>query len=113
MKNTIVIFSSSRRNGNTGKLTDWAAPCAQMKIFIDRLPDLLDVAQLKRLGKRAYILSTSINEDASENFINSFNLIFKYFDMNLVGYLHDNCNKCYLPHKYHDDVRAFLAHFRS
>nr|MCS5593016.1 NAD(P)H-dependent oxidoreductase [Porticoccaceae bacterium] len=115
MNETIAIFASARRDGNTGKLIDWiageldidiidlgeknispfdyehkninddflplldelltykniifvtpvywSAASAQMKIFIDRTSDLLDVEELKSIGRRlrnktAYVVCT-------------------------------------------------------
>ncbi len=170
MKDTIVLFASSRRDGNTGKLTDWVAgdlnveiidlankmlspydyqhknmnddfvsiinqlqhvdkiifstpeywyaPCAQMKVFIDRLSDLLDVASLQALGKNlrsktAYVLSTSTSEDSTQTFLNSFKLTFEYLGIDFGGYLHANCSDGYRPAEYNKDVQNFLTYFRK
>ena len=129
MNETIAIFASARRNGNTGKFIDWIsnelnidvidlseknispydykhknlnddfiplmnhllyykniifvtpvywyAASAQMKTFIDRTSDLLDVEELKDIGRRlrnkiAYVVCTSISSEADRPFLASF-----------------------------------------
>lgn len=166
MSNTIAIFASSRRNGNTGKLINWIAselgievvdlsgkeispydydhkninddfiplmnkllnyeniifvtpvywygPSAQMKIFIDRTSDFLDVEELKDIGRRlrdktAYIACTSISSDADNSFLNSFKDTFEYLGMSYGGYIHANCENGYIRDNYKDDVDKFIS----
>ena len=170
MKKTVAIFASSRRNGNTGKLTDWIAselgievidisekkislydyehkninddfipmmnkildydnilfatpvywyaPSAQMKIFIDRTSDFLDVEELKDIGRRlrnktAYIVCTSISDDADDNFLGSLQKTFKYLGMKYGGHVHANCENGYEEEKYKDDVEKFIHLLKS
>lgn len=91
----------------------WYGPSAQMKTFIDRISDFLDIEELKDMGRRlrgktAYIVCTSISEDADSSFINSFKDTFEYLGMNFGGYVHANCENGYNPVRYKDDVDKFI-----
>jgi len=91
----------------------WYGPSAQMKTFIDRTSDLLDVEELKDIGrmlrdKTAYLVCTSISDDADSSFINSFKNTFEYLGMNYGGYVHANCENGYNPIEYRDDVDKFI-----
>jgi|TARA_B110000908_G_C9990521_1_gene329577 multimeric flavodoxin WrbA len=165
VKETIAIFASARRGGNTGKLIDWIAgeldidiidlgeknispfdyehkninddflplldelltykniifvtpiywyaSSAQMKIFIDRTSDLLDVEELKSTGRRlrnktAYVVCTSISPEADSSFLNSFKDTFEYLSINYGGHIHADCENGYEPHKYKDGVERFI-----
>lgn len=96
----------------------WYGPSAQMKVFIDRCSDFLDVEELKEMGrelrqKTAYIVSTSISEDADEAFLSSLKNTFAYLGMRYGGRVHANCEDGYLPDNYQKDVAGFLSHFDS
>lgn len=165
MSNTIAVFASARRNGNTGKFVDWIArdlgievidlsekdispydydhkninddflplmqqlleyekiifvtpvywygPSAQMKVFIDRTSDFLDLEELKDIGRRlrgkmAYIVCTSISNDADSSFINSLKDTFCYLGMKYGGYVHANCEDGFVQDNYQQDVDRFV-----
>ena len=165
MNETIAIFASARRDGNTGKLIDWIASeldidiidlgkknisafdyehrninddflplldellkyknilfvtpvywyaaSAQMKVFIDRTSDLLDVEELKSIGRRltnktAYVVCTSISSEADSSFLNSFKDMFEYLGIDYGGHIHADCENGYDPHKYTYDVKKFI-----
>ena len=165
MNETIAIFASARRDGNTGKLIDWIASeldidiidlgkknisafdyehrninddflplldellkyknilfvtpvywyaaSAQMKVFIDRTSDLLDVEELKSIGRRlrnktAYVVCTSISSEADSSFLNSFKDMFEYLGIDYGGHIHADCENGYDPHKYTDEVKKFI-----
>ena len=68
----------------------WYGPSAQMKIFIDRTSDFLDVEELKDMGRRlrekiAYIVCTSISSDADISFLKSYKDTFCYLGMKYCG----------------------------
>lgn len=91
----------------------WYGPSAQMKIFIDRTSDFLDVEALKDMGRRlrnktAYIVCTSISDDADRSFLNSLKDTFKYLGMNYGGYVHANCENGYIQENYQEDVAKFI-----
>lgn len=165
MSDTVAIFASARRNGNTGKFIDWIgselginiidlsetnispydyehknldddfipimneileyekiifstpvywyAASAQMKIFIDRSSDFLDLEELKDIGRRlrkktGYVVCTSISSEVDSSFLNSFKSTFEYLGMNYGGHVHANCENGYIPNEYMEDVTRFL-----
>jgi len=165
MNDTIAVFASARRNGNTGKFMDWVgselgintidlskknispydyehrnidddfmplmnqllnhekiifstpvywyAASAQMKVFIDRTSDFLDLEEFKDIGRRlrnktAYIVCTSISSEADPSFLNSFKDTFEYLGMNYGGHVHANCENGYSPDGYMEDVSNFV-----
>jgi multimeric flavodoxin WrbA len=152
MSKSVILFSSSRRNGNTGKLTDdlarlsntevidlkdyniseydyehkninddfialfkqlmnyqnivfaspvyWDAVAPGMKIFLDRISDLLDIDDLLPLGrqlreKQGFVLTTSIQEEVSAPFLGAFQSAFDYLGMEYNGCLHIDCKDDY------------------
>lgn len=96
----------------------WYAASAQMKIFIDRTSDFLDIDELKDIGRRlrnktAYIVCTSISNEADQAFLNSFKSTFEYLGMKYGGHLHANCEKGYNPQKYKNSIDKFVQMIRS
>jgi multimeric flavodoxin WrbA len=164
--NAIAVFSSSRRDGNTGQLMDrlagelyidvvdlaeknisaydyehrnrrddfepliehilgfeqiifaspvyWYAVTPPMKAFLDRIADLLDLAELLDVGrqlrdKRTYVVCTSIYDDVPPPFIVAFQETFNYLGMQFGGYLHANCRDGYTPERYEQDIKKFIG----
>lgn len=96
----------------------WYAPSAQMKVFIDRTSDFLDVDELKDIGrqlreKMAYIACTSISSDADNSFMNSLKDTFRYLGMQYGGYIHANCEEGYIQERYQQDVDRFVRLVRD
>ena len=96
----------------------WYGPSAQMKIFIDRTSDFLDLEELKDIGRQlrgkiAYIVCTSISSDADNSFINSLKDTFGYLGMEYGGYVHANCNDGYIRNNYRKDVDEFVCKVRG
>ena len=92
----------------------WYSPCAQMKAFIDRTSDFLDLEELKDIGrqlrgKTAYIVCTSISADADKSFLDSLKSTFGYLGMQYGGYIHANCENGYFQDNYRQDVDNFLG----
>ena len=92
----------------------WYSPSAQMKTFIDRTSDFLDVEELKDIGRKlrnktAYIVCTSISNDADSSFITSLKDTFEYLGMSYGGYTHANCENGYIPAEYEADVARFVC----
>jgi len=165
MNDTIAVFASARRNGNTGNFIDWIgsglgvniidlseknispydydhknldddfisimneilnyekiifatpvywyAASAQMKIFIDRMSDFLDLDELKDIGRRlrkktGYIVCTSASSEADSAFLGAFKSTFEYLGMNYGGHIHADCENGYIPDEYMEDVTQFL-----
>lgn len=164
MPNAIALFSSSRRNGNTGQLMDriareldmevvdlaqmtisaydyehrnrgddfeplmkrvlafdqiifatpvyWYAVSPAMKTFLDRISDFLDLPDLlddgRRLrGKRAYVVCTSIYDEAPASFMGAFRDTFEYLGMRFGGVVHANCHDGYVPSRHDAEAAAF------
>ncbi len=96
----------------------WYAVSGPMKIFIDRLSDLLDVPELldqgRRLrGKKAHIVCTSICAEPDAPFVEAFKGTFAYLGMEYGACLHANCEDGYESSKYEDDIRNFLEQVRG
>lgn len=96
----------------------WYAPSAQMKVFIDRTSDFLDVDELNGIGrqlreKMAYIVCTSISSDADNSFMNSLKDTFRYLGMQYGGYIHANCEEGYIQERYQQDVDRFVRLVRG
>lgn len=165
MNKTIIVFSSARRNGNTGKLVDWIASrlnikvidlatrnispydyehsnldddflpvldyllthdniifaspvywyamTPQMKAFLDRFSDFLDLEHLKDRGrklrgKQAFLVATSIKHSLNHAFEDAFKLTFGYLGMEYQGHLHANCVDGFTPDRFTSDVDAFI-----
>lgn len=94
----------------------WYGPSAQMKVFIDRTSDFLDLEELKEIGRRlrgktAYIACTSVSAKAHDAFISSLQSTFEYLGMTYGGHVHTNCEDGYIKENYQDDVEQFLRFF--
>jgi multimeric flavodoxin WrbA len=170
MLSTIALFSSSRRDGNTGQFIDrivaglnvevvdlaalrisaydyehrnrdddfeplmkrvlaheqivfatpiyWYAVSPAMKVFLDRLSDLLDLPDLlaegRRLrGKNAYVACTSICEEPSVEFMGAFIETFRYLGMHFGGAVHANCRDGYSPAVHDRQALAFADQVRE
>jgi len=165
VSDSIALFASSRRNGNTGQLMDriareldievvdlatknisaydyehrnrgddleplmkrvlafdqiifstpvyWYAVSPPMKVFLDRISDFLDLPDLlddgRRLrGKLAYVVCTSIYDEAPASFLGAFLDTFNYLGMRFGGVAHANCRDGYDPAR-HDAGAAVFA----
>jgi multimeric flavodoxin WrbA len=73
----------------------WYAVSPAMKIFLDRISDLLELPDLlsegRRLrGKKAYVVCTSISNEPSVAFMDAFRETFDYLGMHFGGVVHVN-----------------------
>lgn len=96
----------------------WYAASPPMKVFLDRISDFLDLPDLleegRRLrGKRAYLVCTSIYDEAAPSFINAFLDTFSYFGMRYGGVGHINCRDGYIPAVYEPVALGFAQCVRS
>jgi multimeric flavodoxin WrbA len=92
----------------------WYAVAPAMKVFLDRITDYLDLPDLlddgRRLrGKLAYIVCTSVCEEAPRSFIGSLTETFEYLGMRYGGIAHANCHEGYDSVK-HDVEAVRFAH---
>jgi multimeric flavodoxin WrbA len=95
----------------------WYGPSAQMKVFIDRTSDFLDVEELQHIGRKlrnkmAFIVCTSISNEADSSFLKSFKDTFEYLGMTYAGHAHANCKDGYIQNHYEEDVNKFVASVR-
>ena len=88
-----------------------------MKAFFDRITDFLDLPELRdearRLrGKTAYVVCTSIYDEAPPSFLGAFRDNFEYFGMRFGGVAHANCADGYDPAR-HDPIALEFAAKRA
>lgn len=92
----------------------WYAVSPAMKIFLDRISDLLELPDLlpagRRLrGKKAYVVCTSISDEPSAAFVDAFRETFDYLGMHFGGMVHVNCRDGYLPDVHVSQAVEFAA----
>ena len=96
----------------------WYAVSPAMKVFLDRISDLLDLPDLlsegRRLrGKNAYVVCTSVSEQPSAAFMDAFRETFDYLGMHFGGVAHVNCQDGYLPDAHVAEALNFAALVRA
>lgn len=96
----------------------WYAASPAMKIFLDRISDLLELPDLlpegRRLrGKNAYVVCTSICDEPSAAFMDAFRETFDYLGMRLGGVAHVNCQDGYQPDAHDPEALKFAALVRA
>jgi len=78
----------------------WYAPAAPMKLFLDRISDLLDLPDLKPWGRRlrdkqAFVVCTSVYAAVPAPFEAAFRDTFAYLGIRYGGLAHVNCRRGY------------------
>ena len=96
----------------------WYAVSPAMKVFLDRISDLLELPDLlsegRRLrGKKAYVVCTSICDEPSVEFLGAFRETFNYLGMHFGGVVHVNCQDGYLPTVHDLEALKFAALMRD
>lgn len=96
----------------------WYSMSAQMKVFIDRTSDLLDVEELNDQGRElrskvGYVVCTSITASVDDSFINSFTDTFRYLGMGVGAYIHVDCKDDYNRNSCQDDIIDFIKKLKS
>ena len=91
----------------------WYTVSPQLKVFLDRISDLLDLDDLldhgRRLrGKAGYVVCTSIYDEVPGPFVGCFAESFDYLGMRFGGIAHVNCKDGYEPAR-HDGIAADFA----
>jgi multimeric flavodoxin WrbA len=76
----------------------WYAAAGPMKLFLDRISDLLDLPDLKPWGRRlrgknAFLVCTSVYDAVPEPFEAAFRETFDYLGMHYRGLAHLNCRR--------------------
>lgn len=96
----------------------WYSVPPQMKTFIDRLTDLLEVPELRGRGrqlrgKRAFVVATSGIDEIAPAFISMFRDTFAYLSMQYCGHLQVNCDGGYKEGTGERDIEEFEALLRG
>jgi multimeric flavodoxin WrbA len=96
----------------------WYAVSPAMKVFLDRISDLLEIPELlsegRRLrGKNAYVVCTSICDEPSAEFMGAFRETINYLGMQFGGLAHANCTGGYVPALHDAEAAAFAAIVRN
>lgn len=96
----------------------WYSVSPAMKVFLDRVSDLLEVPDLlsegRRLrGKNAYVVCTSVCDEPSTEFMGVFIETFKYLGMNFGGVAHANCRDGYVSVVHDLEAGAFAARVKE
>jgi multimeric flavodoxin WrbA len=92
----------------------WYSVAPPMKVFLDRISDYLDLPDLKPDGRRlrgklAYIVCTSVLDEAPRPFVQSLTDTFDYLGMRYGGIAHVNCQDGYNVSE-HDVEAAKFSH---
>jgi multimeric flavodoxin WrbA len=92
----------------------WYAVSPAMKVFLDRISDLLELPDLlstgRRLrGKNAYVVCTSISDQPAVAFTEAFRETFDYLGMRFGGIAHVNCQHGYQPAEHDPEALKFAA----
>jgi multimeric flavodoxin WrbA len=95
----------------------WYAVSSAMKVFLDRISDLLELPDLlpegRRLrGKNAYVVCTSTSDEPSGAFMGAFLDTFEYLGMHFGGVAHSNCPEGFLPPVHESMAVAFATQVR-
>ena len=96
----------------------WYAASPAMKIFLDRITDFLDLPDLlddgrKLRGITAYVVCTSIYDEAPGSFIGTFVDTFEYLGMRFGGVAHVNCRDGYHPERHDAEAVKFANLLRG
>jgi multimeric flavodoxin WrbA len=91
----------------------WYSVSPPMKVFLDRISDLLELPDLlakgrQLRGKGVYVLCTSIEDQPDPSFVTAWQETCKYLGMNYRGLLHANCRDGYAPALYESDIELFV-----
>lgn len=96
----------------------WYAASPAMKVFLDRISDLLELPDLlpegRRLrGKTAYVVCTSVMDEPAAEFMGAFRETFRYLGMHFGGAVHVNCRDGYSPAVHDSQALAFARLVRK
>ncbi len=96
----------------------WYSVAPAMKVFLDRISDYLELADLlpdgRRLrGKLAYVVCTSVYEKAPASFVNSLTDTIDYLGMRYGGIAHANCRDGYDSAKHDAEALEFARLAKS
>jgi multimeric flavodoxin WrbA len=89
----------------------WYTMSAQLKVFVDRISDLMDIEQdlgrqLRGLG--AALIATGIEESCPTCYEDVFIHSFNYLDMNYLGCLYVDTSNPIDPDEFESQLNAFV-----
>lgn len=90
----------------------WYSMSAQLKIFIDRLTDILSIEKdLGRAlkGKSCSLLATGTDKEAPECFIAPFKLLANYLGLKFTSSFYSCCRESFIKLEHVDDLKKYLA----
>ena len=85
---------------------------AQLKVFIDRLSDLLSIEKdLGRAlkGKSCALLATGTDSEVPECFIAPFKLSANYLGLKFTSCFYSCCRESFIKQEHVDDLKKYLA----
>lgn len=88
----------------------WYAMSAQMKIFFDRISDLLHLKKAlgrQLRGKATAVLSTGASPEPERSFEEVFINSFDYLGMNYMGMLYCYCETAYKSDEHHGAIKKY------
>lgn len=96
----------------------WYAASPPMKVFLDRIADFLELPDLLSDGRRlrektAYVVCTSIYDEAPKSFVGSFADTFAYLGMRFGGIAHANCRDGYIAARHDTEAERFIRLVKS
>ena len=96
----------------------WYAVSPAMKVFLDRISDLLELPDLLETGRRlrgktGYVVCTSVDEAPARQFIDAFSETFAYLGMRFGGAAHVNCQDGYRAAVHDPLADAFASRVRD
>jgi multimeric flavodoxin WrbA len=96
----------------------WYSVAPPMKVFLDRISDYLDLPDLVNEGRRlrgkvAYIVCTSVLDEAPKSFVASLTDTFDYLGMRYGGIAHANCRDGYDSEAHDAEAMEFARLIRS
>ena len=96
----------------------WYAVSPAMKVFLDRLCDLLELPDLLAEGRRlrgmnAYVVCTSVDEAPDAQFLGAWRATLGYLGMRFAGIAHANCREGLTSALLESTAGAFIARVRE
>jgi NAD(P)H-dependent FMN reductase len=96
----------------------WYAVSAAMKVFLDRICDLLEIPELLPAGRglrgmNAYVVCTSVCDEPAAQFMGAWQETFSYLGMRFHGMAHLNCRDGLAPAALESTAGAFAARVRQ
>ena len=89
----------------------WYSASSQMKVFIDRLSDLLTIDKSlgrKLRGKKGSVIATGSSDNAPACFTDAFQLTFSYLGMENIASLYCCCTDSFNPDKHRLSISRYI-----